>query len=350
MTLLVLYEELAGYFLSCIRVLAREYHISVHIIHKEVNPEAPFVFEEIPGVRFYRREDYSEQALTELAIKLKPDAILCGGWKHSGYRKICKLHVKKIPVVLGFDNQWTGSLKQWAGVLSAPFYIHRCFNRCFVPGSLQKAFAMRLGFSEDAIRTGVYSCDQNFFAAVYTEGLPEKTPRFPHRFIYAGRYVPAKGIHLLWDAFSECLQETQTDWELWCLGTGPEAPVQHPRIRHCGFVQPEQLPVWMKQCGVFVLPSNFEPWGVALHEFVAAGFPVICSNRVGASELFLKPDANGFLFSSGNKEALKSCLKKIMQCSDSDLLEMGKKSNELSQQLSPHTWSATMNAMMKSPI
>jgi glycosyltransferase involved in cell wall biosynthesis len=346
MVLLVLYEELAGYFLSCVRTLASEYHCAVHVVHKEVNPEAPFVFDPIPGVTFYPREKYSEATLLALAQQLSPNAILCGGWIQPAYRKISRQFVAHIPVILAFDNQWKGTWKQWGGSLISPFYIQTCFNRCFVPGAQQKTFALRLGFQESDIRTGLYSCDQGFFSQVYHESLPTKTACYPRRFIYAGRYIPAKGIHLLWDAFMDCLKEEPSSWELWCLGTGPEKPLLHPQIRHCGFVQPAQVPELMKQTGVFVLPSLFEPWGVALHEFVAAGFPIICSTEVGAAEYFLRSTENGFRFQAGQKEELKVCMKKIMRLSDSALLQMGQKSNELSSQITPLSWASTIQDLI----
>lgn len=44
----------------------------------------------------------------------------------------------------------------------------------------------------------------------------------------------------------------------------------------------------MKQCGVFILPSRIEPWGVVVHEFSAAGFPLLLSDQVGSAESFWK--------------------------------------------------------------
>ncbi|MFI5151370.1 MAG: glycosyltransferase family 4 protein [Bacteroidia bacterium] len=350
MTLIILYEEMAGYFISCVRKLAEDYHTDIHIIHKEVNPEAPFVFDEIAGVHFYRRESYSDDALLLLARSLNPDAILCGGWTWPAFRKICKAFKPRIPVILAFDNKWKGTLKQWLGVLASPFYIRNSYNNCFIPGSLQKKFARRLGFKEKQIHTGIYSCDQGFFSSLYSDFLPDKQTRFPHRFIYAGRYLELKGVLVLWNAFSECMEEEKTDWELWCLGTGPEKPLQHKKIRHIGFVQQAQFPEWMKQTGVFILPSNSENWGVALHEFVSAGFPVICSSQVAASERFLKNTANGFIFQAGNKEDLKTCIKKIMRLSDTSLLEMGKISHELSEQITPAKWASTIQQIITTPI
>ena len=47
-------------------------------------------------------------------------------------------------------------------------------------------------------------------------------------------------------------------------------------------MQPEDLLAFMSTGKAFVLPSTFEPWGVAVHEFAAAGYPLILSDAVGA--------------------------------------------------------------------
>ena len=51
------------------------------------------------------------------------------------------------------------------------------------------------------------------------------------------------------------------------------------------FIQPENLEK-VKNAGCFVLPSLKDNWGVVVHEFAAAGLPLIISDGVGAKLLF----------------------------------------------------------------
>ena len=112
----------------------------------------------------------------------------------------------------------------------------------------------------------------------------------------------------LWQAFVELQTEQPNEWELWCLGIGDIKPIEHPKIKHFGFVQPKDLATYTSQTGVFVLPSRFEPWGVVVHEFAASGFPLLLSNQVGAKEQFLQETKNGFEFKSENVSGLKASI------------------------------------------
>ena len=42
------------------------------------------------------------------------------------------------------------------------------------------------------------------------------------------------------------------------------------------------LPI-LQGCGVYILPSHFEPWGVSVHEMGVAGFPMLAlPDAIGA--------------------------------------------------------------------
>jgi glycosyltransferase involved in cell wall biosynthesis len=340
MKFLFLYTELADYFLSCIRFLSDRADVEVHVIHWPVNPEAPFKFYFPEKVKFYNRQGLSLQQLLDLTENISPNTIFCSGWIDKDYLKICKRLKGTIPIILGLDNHWKGTLKQYMAVALSPFSIQNSFSHAFVPGEQQVQYAKKLGFSKNKILTGFYSADYEVFHKYFQKCKDKKKQNFPHRLIYVGRYVENKGIKDLWKAFLELQEEYPNDWELWCLGAGPltnEAVVHH-QIKHFGFVQPNEMERFIAETSVFVLPSHFEPWGVVVHEFASAGFPLILSNEVGAATQFLKPGINGFNFSSSNTEHLKKALKKIISMSDEKILEMGENSIDLAKEITPEKW------------
>lgn len=335
-----LYTELATYFLACIEKLLQHPNVEAHIVYWPVNKEAPFNFSFSENSKIYNRSDFhSPEKLLELINNIQPSTIYCSGWIDKTYLKICKEYKKKIPVIVGFDNQWKGSLKQYFAVLISPFKISNHFTHCWVPGELQYEYALRLGFKKENILTGLYSCDYNFFHNQYLANKKSKQNQFPKRFIYVGRYVKHKGIKNLWQAFIEFQNEKANDWELWCLGTGDIEPIDHPKIKHFGFVQPNDLIQHIKETGVFVLPSHFEPWGVVVHEFAAAGFPIVCSDAVGAKTAFVEHNVNGYIYKAGDISELKNQLRKIMELRDEKLFQMAEKSIEKAKQITPEIWS-----------
>ena len=346
MTLIVLYEELAAYFVKCISTFALQHNAEVHVIRKEVNKEAPFKFD-VSSVKIYDRSEYSEQELLDLVKKIDPDALFCGGWSTKVYLKIASVYHGKIPTVIGFDNNWTGSLKQHLAGLAAPFFLTNKFDRCFVPGPGQEKFALKMGFKKAQIVLGAYCCDFNLFNDQYLKNKEKKRSHFPKRFIYVGRYVEHKGVKDLWQAFSELQDENPNDWELWCLGTGDVEPCRNDKIKHFGFVQPDGLPGYIQETGVFVLPSHFEPWGVVVHEFASAGFPIICTEEVGARTAFVENNFNGYIYTSGNIRQLKEILKKIMQLNDIELSQMGDRSVEKAKLITPEIWSRQLEKLLQ---
>lgn len=335
-----LYTEIAGYTLACLRALVAA-GSEVHIVRWPVNQEAPFAFD-FTGIQVYNRRDYDTAGLLELIRTIDPQLIVCSGWMDKGYVAVAKQWRKRIPVVLAMDNKWTGSIKQHLARLAAPFTLRRTFNRVWVPGALQRAFALRLGFAEKQIETGFYSADVPLFAAYGDACHEAKQLHFPHRFVYIGRYYAFKGLPELCRAFIRLRETTSCDWELWCAGTGDLEPVLHAAIKHLGFQQPEQMGQLLAETGVFVMPSHIEPWGVVLHEFTAAGFPVVCSSAVGAASQFVQQGVNGYLYPAENENALLAQLLHITQHSDEELRRMGAAGRERAQTVTPQGWAKTV--------
>lgn len=344
MKFLFLYTEIADYFLSCCLELAKIGE--VHVIRYPVNKEAPFRFDDTSIVKLYNRNDFSFNQLQQFSKDLKPDIIICSGWIDKEYLKLCKTYFKKVPTVLTCDTHWRGDLKQIIATVLSRFTLLRIFSNTWVPGLAQKKYVEKLGFKEPQIYLGFYSCNFVKFNTAYIHTKKEKQAAFPRRFIYVGRYYEFKGLRELWQAFIQIQNEQPNDWELWCLGTGDLEPIEHPKIKHFGFVQPTEFDKFIRETGVFVLPSRFEPWGVVVHEFASAGFPLLLSYAVGAKEQFLKVGENGYSFKENTVSDLKSALSKFMKLSDHDLVKMSLLSNELSKSITQEKWVETISKIL----
>jgi glycosyltransferase involved in cell wall biosynthesis len=340
--ILFLYTELAEYFLACVQELEKTGH-QVIVIHWPVNPEAPFQFRKLETTKFRNREELRGKQLEQLIEKIDPTIILCSGWVDREYLRICKKYQPRIPVVLLLDNHWKGTVRQYLATMISGFMLRSRFSHVWVPGKPQHLFASKLGFPEKNIREGYYSADTQLFRQYYIQFRKEKSESFPHRLLYIGRYTHFKGIRDLWEVFSE-IHDEFPDWELWCTGTGDlwEERSQAPGIRHFGFVQPSVMGDIIRQAGIFILPSHVEPWGVVVHEMAAAGFPLLCSDSIGATSTFLEPGTNGLSFTASNRDDLKKQMKSLMSLSDNRLVEMGDLSHQLSSKLSPQNWVKTL--------
>ncbi len=346
MKILVLYEELALYLVKGFNVLAQKNNCEILIISEKINSVAPFKFDNIhKNITVKERENFSEEELLNLSKQFKPDLVFLGGWIHKPYLKIVKTLKQK--TVIAFDNQWRGNLRQVLGCLYFKFTLKKYISHAFVAGQKQSDFAKRLGFDEAHITKGLYCCDYELFSS-YSKLKTAGGSSIPKRFLYVGRYVKEKGIEDLWTAFIEMQKEHSSDWELWCLGKGDISPVQHPRIKHFGFLQPSEMAKIIENTGVFVLPSSFEPWGVVVHEYASAGFPILCSDKVGANDMFLSDNINGFVFKAGNITQLKEKLNKFTTLPDKELCTMAQKSFDLAVKLTPDIWAEKLLKIIRS--
>ena len=339
--ILVLYKELAGYFIACLEELCSMYDIQADVVAYPVSADAPFQFGHSERIRLLSRNELTDAQLQEMIAHNPYDLIFTGGWFDKGYLQAVRN--RSCPALLGFDNAWNGSFKQQLSSFYGRFAIKPLFEYAFVPGLKQAAFAQKLGFSDNQIVRGAYSCDVAKFSRV------QHQQQNKNRLVYAGRYSPEKKVDQLFKIFHELAETRFHNWELHCIGTGPlwNTRLQSPHIIHHGFMQPEQLLQFMSTGNAFVLPSTFEPWGVVVHEFAAAGFPLVLSNAVGAAEAFLEDQKNGFLFQAGIDHELRSALSSMMSQDSVQLKKMGDYSRRLAQNISPQTWASSLASMMK---
>ena len=76
-----------------------------------------------------------------------------------------------------------------------------------MPGAKQLQYAKKLGFKEDNIFQGLYSCNFDLFKNIYVESLSIKKQIFPKKFLFIGRYIDSKGFNELSKLFIEIINE-----------------------------------------------------------------------------------------------------------------------------------------------
>ncbi|MEZ5224278.1 MAG: glycosyltransferase family 4 protein [Ilumatobacteraceae bacterium] len=263
-----------------------------------------------------------------------PDVVICCGWDPKPFMgAVSLLHDHRSRKVLYTDGQWSGTPKQRAGQLIAPWLLHRRFDAAIVPGEPQARFVRRLGFAAEQIFEGGCVADTDSYTAAR---LPDDEWRsLPPSLLFCGRLVPEKGLDVLLEAYARYRSTHPSPWGLTVAGTGPLlAQVQaRPDIDHVGFVEPTDVPALMARHRALVLPSRFEPWGVVVHEAVCAGLPLVLSDRVGAATRFLHHRTNGFRVDVDSVESLTWAITAMSDWSDDQLERGRRRSIELAEQL-----------------
>src|SRR5205823_1157153 len=107
---------------------------------------------------------------------------------------------------------------------------------------------------------------------------------------------------------------------LWVLGDGPERPelealageVAPRQVFWHGFINQSQMPSLLAAADAFVLPSEDEPWGLAVNEAMACGLPAVCSDRVGCVPDLVRDGVTGFCYPVGDVMALADRLSTLL--------------------------------------
>ncbi len=133
-------------------------------------------------------------------------------------------------------------------------------------------------------------------------GKKQKMDHTPLRYIYVGRLIEVKNVDLLIEVFN------QNRKPLTIVGQGVLKNSLHAiaksNITFLGFIDNQELGNIYQSHDVFILPSNYEPWGLVVEEAIYWGLPVIVSDKVGSSFDMVKNIGTGCIFKSGSFDGL----------------------------------------------
>jgi GalNAc-alpha-(1->4)-GalNAc-alpha-(1->3)-diNAcBac-PP-undecaprenol alpha-1,4-N-acetyl-D-galactosaminyltransferase len=136
--------------------------------------------------------------------------------------------------------------------------------------------------------------------------------------IAIGRLHPQKGFDLLLKAFHR-IQAKYPDWQITILGEGPmRSELERlrselkltDRVHLPGLVT--NVPEYLQQADIFVMPSRFEGFPMALCEAMAAGLPVLAADCLSGPSEIVDKGVNGILVKTENVDALAMGLEALM--------------------------------------
>jgi glycosyltransferase involved in cell wall biosynthesis len=165
-------------------------------------------------------------------------------------------------------------------------------------------------------------------------------------FLFAGNWVPVKGLNYLFEAFARVCQQLQ-EAKLIMIGSGELQPLLKRQAQKIGIVNQiiwigqkahAEIPLWMSAADFLVLPSLSEGYGLVALEALACGTPVIAS-RVGGIPEILTSNDFGILVPPRDSEALARAM----------LEAAGRKweMKKLVDYAHAHTWSKQTQDLLK---
>lgn len=137
--------------------------------------------------------------------------------------------------------------------------------------------------------------------------------------LFVGRLEPEKNVSLLIHSFGE-LKKLDNEVVLFIIGDGSERKkleqlaeeLKIEDIYFEGYITFPKNVIYYKIADIFVLPSEYEPWGLVVNEAIIMGLPVVVSSHVGCREDLIQNGKNGYIFENNDREDLTRCLQQTL--------------------------------------
>lgn len=143
------------------------------------------------------------------------------------------------------------------------------------------------------------------------------------QFLFVGRFVPAKNLTTLIDAFAT-VREHCPEAKLTLVGDGPlwddvVKRIQTNDLENAvslpGYVPNEDLPKYYRRASAFALSSSHESFGIVLLEAMSAGLPVVAP-WIDAIPHIVDDGENGLLVEPESASALADAMERLATSPD----------------------------------
>jgi glycosyltransferase involved in cell wall biosynthesis len=256
--------------------------------------------------------------LPEALQRADLSAVVIHGWAHFSmwiaYAAATKL---RIPYFIRAESQIDragGTRPTVRNRVLGPVLRHA--SGCMAIGTLNRDFYRSIGVDPERIFWAPYSVDTKRFErdgsaarcdrtrVLASLGLEPDNPTV----LFAAKLQPHKRPLDCVEALDRCGRPIN----LIVVGDGilrvalEHAASERPWMKTVGFANQQEIAKWYGVADIFVLPSDHEPWGLAVNEAMAAGAVPVVSRAVGCAP-DLVSDV-GWIFPTGNPDALARCL------------------------------------------
>ena len=132
-------------------------------------------------------------------------------------------------------------------------------------------------------------------------------------FLFVGRFIPDKGLHLLIEAF----EKLKTDKKLVIIGGSPNADAYEKKLKSTvderiifpGYIYGDDTNILIQNAFLYIQPSLIEGLSPVILTVMRIGTPLICSNII--ENTFITKD-NAMHFDSGDANSLKDKIQVVL--------------------------------------
>ena len=207
--------------------------------------------------------------------------------------------------------------------------LYRSCDRLLAIGSANLAFYRAIGVADHKIFVVPYSVDNERFIAASNltnkqrdevrngYGIPLDRPTV----LYGAKLTHRKRPDDLLEATRRLRAAAVRPFTLVMAGSGEREQELRAfcsahsldNVVFTGFINQSELPALYGSSDIFVLPSEHEPWGLAVNEAMCAGLPVIVSREVGCVPDLVWDGINGYTPEAGDIDGLATALRLLIE-------------------------------------
>jgi 1,2-diacylglycerol 3-alpha-glucosyltransferase len=355
-TIAIFFDRLGPYHWARLQAAARLFHvvaietcaITLEYQWERIDEPRAFdrvtLFDDVSEGRNLKREQLRQKLMKALR-EADPAVAMIPGWATPASLIALEwcLQNQRPTVVMSESNAFDE--KRYALAELIKRIVVSSFSAGLAGGQLQREYLISLGLPCERVFTGYDVVDNDYFAQRANEVRGKKEElrrkyRLPEKyFLASARFVPKKNLRRLIESYAFYRSQTGLNyWKLVLLGDGPLL-TELVSLRHQldlandvllpGFIQYRKLPPYYALADVFVHASSTEQWGLVVNEAMAAGLPVIVSNRCGCVPELVAEGKNGFTFDPESVKSLGKLMVEMSRLPERRLGEMGVESERI---------------------
>ena len=278
----------------------------------------------------------------------RPDAVILMSWMNiTWWIAIAACLRSRIPILYMTDanvqSELTGpSWKKWFKKLFLKNMLFKMATGFLCAGTANRLLYEFYGAPEEKLVPFAYSWGYESHLRAWEDLKPRRAELRAQQgiadgsfvILYCGRLATEKRV---WDLLEAYRLVNCKNKILVIVGSGglqnemQEHVVKHglDSVRFLGFQTRFEVRQYYATADLLVLPSARETWGIVVNEALCYELPVIVSDQVGAGRDMVRDGENGFIYPSGDVEALTLRLQQVIDLSEEERRLMGLRSRQL---------------------
>ncbi|MEM7766159.1 MAG: glycosyltransferase [Pseudomonadota bacterium] len=303
---------------------------------------------------------------TEAALSaVSPSCIAVSGWTNPEAMTAIRWGIRnQVPLVMMSESQADDAGRSALRETVKARVVSLC-DAALVGGPPHADYISALGIARDRIHFGYNAVDNDFFAAgAAAARADEQALRAAHclpaRYLLASaRFIEKKNLPVLVEAYGRALHGAGLGQpDLVILGDGEErtriaeaarASGVEARVHLPGYKGYKDLTAFYGLADGFVHVSTVEQWGLVVNEAMAAGLPVIVSDRCGVCRTVLEDGVNGFV-TAPDVDAITVALGRFLALTPNGRAAMGEAASAAIASWGPERFGAGMKAAVASAM